>query len=592
MLALVFVSACGNKTDLPIIVTEVVEIEGEKQVVTRVIDEAVTLVPNPAVDTAEIAELATLDISFLLDSPPNIDPQVSDSEEGVTLIENLFVGLTRFNHEWNQVEPALAESWEVSSNGRQWTFHLRDDVFWVKPTENQKDGFIQVEPVAPVVADDVVYAIQRACTKATNTQDAVILFIIEGCEPVHSLTNPTPTDLNRIGVTAIDDVTVQFSLTKPASQFLTITSLWLMRPVPRFLVEEFKEAWVEPENLVTSGPFISINERGSLQRNPIWPIPRPEGRNVDFVNIIYLTDPLNVVQLWDARQLDVITLPDLADEELRDRLIEKANLVTEQTVFYLSFNFASGVFREPTIRRAFSAAIDRERLVEEIYNGTAVGMRHLVPPGVFGTTPVDEVGMGYDPDYARLQLQASGFGSCRLMPPVRMVVTTSDQSLRQAEMLRDMWIKELGCTEEQIIIEQVQFGTLLANTRRDAGGGRPDMWELGWSSYYPDAHNWFGDLLHCVDSENRQDRECADVDDFIRQASFAADVNERIALYRQIESLFFSREGVMPVAPLYVPGEYVLKQNWVTTYIPVHFGGEQFDTYVIDPMLKRLEQSR
>jgi oligopeptide transport system substrate-binding protein len=572
---LVFLMACSRQPEQPGVVTEVVEVEGEEQVITRVVRPPITVEPNPEIVSRETGSSVTLDYVFILNDPPGIDPQVNDSDESVTLIENLFVGLTRFNHTLNQVEPMLAESWEVSENGRQWTFNLRDDIYWVKPTEQRIGDFVQVEPVAPVVADDVVYAIQRACSKETNTPDAVTLFIIDGCEQLFSLAEPTTTDFNRMGIKAIDDVTIQFTLTKPASQFLTITSLWIMRPVPRFLVEEFQEEWTAPDNLLTSGPFIPLNERYNLQRNPIWPLSRPENKNVDFVNFIYQSNLTNAYQFWEAKEADITPLPEFADETLMQSLTEKSDLVPDLTLFYLAYNFESGVFREPAVRRAFSAAIDRETLIEELFGNEAIGMRHLVPPSVVGAMPVDEVGMGYDPDYARLQLQSSGFGSCRLMPPIRLLVTTSDQSLRQAEILREMWIDELGCTEEQIEIDQAPFGTLLANTRRDAGINRPDMWELGWAPYYPDAQNWFGDLLHCVDSENRQDRECTEVDDLIRRASFETNLNERLALYRQIESMFFSREGIIPLIPLYVEGEFLLSQNWVT-YVPAQFGGEQF----------------
>jgi oligopeptide transport system substrate-binding protein len=588
---LVFLMACSRQPEQPGVVTEVVEVEGEEQVITRVVRPPITVEPNPEIVSRETGSSVTLDYVFILNDPPGIDPQVNDSDESVTLIENLFAGLTRFNHTLNQVEPMLAESWEVSENGRQWTFNLRDDIYWVKPTEQRIGDFVQVEPVAPVVADDVVYAIQRACSKETNTPDAVTLFIIDGCEQLFSLAEPTTTDFNRMGIKAIDDVTIQFTLTKPASQFLTITSLWIMRPVPRFLVEEFQEEWTAPDNLLTSGPFIPLNERYNLQRNPIWPLSRPENKNVDFVNFIYQSNLTNAYQFWEAKEADITPLPEFADETLMQSLTEKSDLVPDLTLFYLAYNFESGVFREPAVRRAFSAAIDRETLIEELFGNEAIGMRHLVPPSVVGAMPVDEVGMGYDPDYARLQLQSSGFGSCRLMPPIRLLVTTSDQSLRQAEILREMWIDELGCTEEQIEIDQAPFGTLLANTRRDAGINRPDMWELGWAPYYPDAQNWFGDLLHCVDSENRQDRECTEVDDLIRRASFETNLNERLALYRQIESMFFSREGIIPLIPLYVEGEFLLSQNWVT-YVPAQFGGEQFDTYTVDAVLKQLERSR
>ena len=107
------------------------------------------------------------------------------------------------------------------------------------------------------------------------------------------------------------------------------------------------------------------------------------------------------------------------------------------------------------MRRAFSAAIDRQRLVDEIYDNEGLPMRHLSPPGVVAAPPIDEIGVGYSPDDARHWLAQSGFGSCRLIPPFTLLVTSSDLSLRQAELIRDMWVEELGCAPEQIIIDQV-----------------------------------------------------------------------------------------------------------------------------------------
>ncbi|MCP5094305.1 MAG: hypothetical protein GY943_02000 [Chloroflexi bacterium] len=578
--------ACNGKNNETIIVTEVVVVEGEEQIITRVVRQTVT--PSSITEDRDFEDPIELDVNFSLTKPPELDPQTADSDESNDLIENLFVGLTKYNHQTNQVEPELAANWDITQNGRVWTFHLRNDVFWIKPTDQTASP--SLESIAPVVADDIVLAIQRACARVTNTPDVVVLFVIEGCEQVHTLANPKAADLNRIGAVALNDTTLQITLTKPSSNFLTITTLLLMRPVPKMLIEEFGADWTEPENLLTSGPFFPNSAKTTLYKNSSWPFQDGQG-NVEIVNIIYLTDPNDAMQLWNAKQLDLVVMPDSEDIELSERTLEKRDLNTGQTVFYYAFNFDSGVFREPAIREAFSAAIDREVLVEEIYGEQAVVMQHLLPPGVIGAPPITEVGIGYDPDYARIQMQDSGFRSCRLMPPIRLLVTSSDQSLRQAELIRKMWIDELKCTEDQIIIEQAQFGTLLANTRRDAGAVKPDVWELGWASYYPDAHNWFGDLLHCIDSENRQNRNCSDVDDLIRQASTVMEHDARVELYREIENLFFSRGGILPMAPLYVPGVYVLSQNWLE-YTPALFGGEQYDTYIINAELKRLERSR
>ncbi len=585
--------ACQERTPEPVIVTEVVVVEGQEVIVTRLVRQTIAITTTPAPFPSS-QEPIVLDLGYV-GNFPSADPQKAADDLGGDLVDNIFVGLTRYNHQTNQVEPELAESWSV--NGRIWTFSLRNDIYWVRPTTGGED--LDAEAVRPVAAEDVVAAIQRVCQRSTATPDAFIIFLIEGCEGVYNLAEPKPEDLEAIGVKAVDSETLQFTLTKPASYFITMTTLWMFTPIPGAEIASWQEEvpvkdWLNAEQLLISGPFMPTlssweSNRVVLHPNPFWPLPR--SGNVDIINVNYLDSAENAFKLWEAKGLDTSPLPSERREEFLRNSPTKANLQTEQTVFYLGFNFDSGVFREPEVRRAFNAAIDRALLVEEIYDGRAAPMRHLSPPGVFGAAPIDEAGIGYSPDFAALQMQNSGFRSCRLMPPIRFMVSTLDLSLLQAELIREMWADELGCQESQIVIEQVEFGTLLANTRADAGIARPDVWELGWASYFPDAHNWLNDLLHCSESENRQNRPCSEADGLLNEATAVLDPVQRIALYRQVENLFFGENGIVPIVPLYVRGSYVLVQNWLT-YTPAQFGGEQFDTYSIDATLKDLERSR
>ena len=578
-----------------IVVTRVVVVEGQKTIVTQLIEQTAT----PEVVTAgqPPRQPGVLDLSYL-GGLPSIDPQITTSENGIDLVENLFVGLTNFNHATNTIEGELAQSWDVSANGRIWTFQLRDDIFWVQPDESELvvDGIRQAQPVRQVVADDLVFAVQRLCRRETNAPDAYILFLIDGCEQVYSTNDPTVGDLEAIGAKAVDDFTLEITLTKPASYFLTITSLWMFHPVPPELVEAYDNSWLTQTEtpLLTSGPFIPVSglDEGNqtvLHRNSEWPIIRPG--NVEVVNILYFEEATPAYQLWQAKSLDISPMPADERETIFNQSPQKIQFITEQTVFYLGFNFDSAAFREPQVRRAFSAAIDRERLIEELYGGLALQMRHLQPPGVMAGPPIDQIGVGYSPDDARRWLAESGFGGCPSIPPFTMLVTTSDLSLRQAELIRDMWVEELGCNAEQIIIEQVQFGTLLSRTRPDSGSVRPDMWELAWASYFPDAQNWVGDLLHCTDGSNRQNRACSEVDNLIRQSAGTLDYAERVLAYREIEDMLFGGDGVVPLIPLYVRGEEVLVQSWLN-FSPALFGGEQYDTYVINVNEKDLERSR
>jgi ABC-type oligopeptide transport system substrate-binding subunit len=573
---------------------------------TRVVEQVTlaTSTPDPTAQAEAARGPVTLDIS-LIGELPNLDPGMAAEETQLDLVENLFISLTSFNPATNTVEPELATNWRVSANGLSWTFNLRDDVYWVRPASPPpgSDALWSASPVRPVTADDVVFAVQRICSREVESPLAFTLFIIEGCEELFTKPEPTEADKSAIGIRATDATTLEINLRERAGYFLTMTTLPFFQPVPRDLVTELGNEWLDPNgeigsgwqtpnNLVTSGPFFPVPtgispEAVTLHRNPLWPVEK--GGNVDVINILFVEDEMAAFDRWRDRDLDIAPLPSAEREEFMERSADRVLVTPGQALFYIGFNFDSQVFREVEVRRAFSAAIDRQRLIDELYSGRGLTMRHATVPGIVASVPVGEVGVGYSPDYARQQMAASTQRSCRLMPPVTLLVSSADLSLRQAELIRDMWVEELDCLEENIIIEQVQFGGLLARTDRSAQG-RPDMWELAWAPYFPDAHNLLNDLLHAEDSENRQNRPPSEVDDLLRRASESIDPAERTALYRQAESLFFSETGSFPIAPLYIRAREIVFQSWVS-FTPSTFGGQHWDRIVLDAGIKILEKS-
>ncbi len=580
---------------------------GVQAFVTRIVQQItiVTRTPDPAATAEEEQTPVELDLS-LSGELPNLDPGLAETQPQLDLTQNLFVGLTNYNPDTASIEPELATTWSVGTDGRTWTFQLRDDVFWVSPRSPRpgSEELWSAEEVRPVVADDVVYAVQRLCGREVETPLTFSLFIIDGCEAAFTTVEPTAADLAAIGIRAVDPTTLEIRLTEPAGYFLTITSMPLFQPVPRDLVTEMGDEWLDaageystgwqtPDNLVTSGPYLPIpseftSQRVVLHRNPLWPLDRPG--NVDVVNITFLDDEMDAYDLWQDRALDIAPLPLTEREEFLQRSPAKVQVIPDLVLFYVGFDFGSQVMREPEVRRALSAAIDRERLITELLDGRGIPMRHATAPGVVAAIPSDEVGVGYSPDYARQQMDASTVRSCRLMPPIKLLVSSADLSLRQAELIRDMWVEELDCLTESISIEQAQFGALLAATRQDATG-RPDGWELAWSPTLPDAHTLLNDLLHCQDSENRQNRECDETDTLLSRAGGLVDAAERAALYRQAESQFFNESGTFPIIPLYIRTSEIIIQEWIS-FAPIVSGGQQWDRIQLQADLKELEKSR
>ena len=589
-------SACQEVTGDPAPITIVITGEsGEEIIVTRVVRQTVEVVATPVI--GEITEPVELDVPLVGSIGP-LDPHTTDDDNALELIENLFVGLTRFDHANSTVEPELATEWEISDDGLVWKFQLRDDIFWVEHNSNERGllplGEDEAKAVRSVDAYDVVYSIQRACDPRTVAPDVIVLFVITGCEQLYEKTDVTTADLETVGVRALDSFTVEFTLTEPASHFLTLTSTPILRPVPVEEIEDMGEEWSLMENLITSGPFLIGPESVGdvltvLYRNPYWPI--PFSGNVDQVNLLHFDDESSAFQMWEDRLLDISPIPPADQDSMLNQYLDKSVFIPEQSVFYLAYNFESPAFSFREIRQAFGMAINRDRLVREVHNDRGLPMRHLGPPGTVGAPPIDQVGSGYSPDRARQLMDSSPFGDCRLMPEITYLVSSSDRALQQAEFLREMWVDELGCKADQIKIEQVQFGTVLANTRPDAGAIRPDIWDLGWAAYFPDEDNWLGQVIHCSQGENRQNRPCSQVDELILLADETENLDDRWELYRQAERGFFGDDGIEPVTPLYVRGDYMLIQGWLD-FVPAYFGGQQYDSFVLDPEQKILEQLR
>ncbi len=571
-------------------------------IITRVVQQQITnVVATP--DTSQ--DLVTLDVTLIGDDITTLDPQISEGSNERDLVENLFVGLTRLNQVTGEIEPMIAQSWDISPDGLVWTFHLREDMYWIRPVPSSSSIFQSVEPqlkesqaFRPIIADDFVFSIRRACLSQTDAPNAFILFMIEGCERIYRQSEVSGNDLAEIGIRAVDLFTLEITLNRPASYFLTITALPIMRPVPAEIVFEARNAgdWAWPadgDEVISNGPFVLDPQsiRGTkivLRRNPFWPLPM--AGNIEIVNFFQFSDFREAFNLWEKRNLDIAPLANSMQADVLSRIPQKVQLVPEQAVFYLAFNMDSAVFRHVELRRAFAAAIDRQEIIDEVYAGRGLPMRHLTPPGVFGAPPIDQLGVGYDPDFARLSLVAGPTTACRFLPEIRYMVNSSDSDLFQAEMVRDMWVDVLGCDPEQIMIEQVQFGTLLASTRPQAGDLRPDVWDLGWASYYPDANNWLYDILHCTSSDNRVNRPCSEVDDQLERAA-RAEPALRVQLYRRLETDFFGPDGITPIVPIYTRARYRLRQTWVN-FIPNSFGGEQYDTYQLDWELKKIEKQQ
>ncbi|MBI5931712.1 MAG: peptide ABC transporter substrate-binding protein [Chloroflexi bacterium] len=524
----------------------------------------------------------------------SLDPAIASDQVSITPIENIFLGLTDYDAITSAVNPEIATSWVISPDGLLWTFNLRTDVNWMRWDPASDSATV----VRPVVAGDFVYGIKRTCDpRLGGYYGTIAAKVIKGCDVVNQTSSEAVTDDLVYGdttaVSAPDDTTLVVELQYAAGFFFSMTPMWMLRAVPQEIIEEFGDEWTAPGNIVTNGPyFIDELTRGVRRvfvRNENLPADLFSGTgNIEIVNQQVIEDGGTIYSLYLNNQLDSSGVPQaelqnvLGDPDLSQQVIQLFQL----SVFYFAFAHDKAPFDNVHARRAFAAVIDRQAFIDQVLGGSAIPMIHFTPPGMAHAPAINEIGVGFDPDYAKAEMEAAGYPNCEGFPNINMTTYTG------AGNWADFWAaaaeEYLGCDPSLFNVEQLEFSVLLEIIRADTPTqDRPNAWTLGWGPDYGDANNWVNDVLSCT-ADNAFMRPCTEVDDLINEAARESDPAVRDQLYGEIEEAFFGPDGDYPIAPLFMDTSFVLIKPWFTGPHESDglFGGAHWGAYTIDMAAK------
>lgn len=555
---------------------------------------------------AQNEQMVTLNISSGFNIT-TFDPTLASDLWSMDAIQNLFLGLTDLDPFTNEIVPEMATSWDVSNDGLIWTFHLREDVMWMQYDPDTETA----TEIRSVVAEDFAYAIKRACDPRLIVENEagrivqgyygqVLADVIAGCEVVYQTEHENVTDDLIFGETtqiaAINDTTLEITLQRPAAYFLTMTSLVAMNAVPPEIVEQYGDDWTVAGNIVTNGPYMLVeneDEVGRLfLRNPEYPSDLWKGGNIDLVSVEYIRDGGTVFALYQDNQMDMSPYPYGAMYSIEDPAYgPQLRQRQDNAVFYFGFNYHKPPFDNVHVRRAFSAIIDRQTFVNQIQGGRGLPVIHFMPPGIPLAPAIDDIGVGFDPEYAREQLALAGYPDCESFPQID--IFTYQGTGVWGEFLVERAEEFLGCDPALFTVQQLEFMEILARISTDTPTPeRPNVWTLGWASDYPDPHDWLYTVLFC-ENENPFIRPCTELDSAMESAAVEQNTERRRERYADIENGFFGENGEYPIAPIYVRARDFFVKSW---YGGPHetdgiYGGQHWDAYTIDMEAKLAAQA-
>lgn len=586
---------CGGAAAPQTVVQTVVVTQEVEKVVTKEVEKVVTQEVTKEVPTDPNA-LPPKETLFYgganagVGDIPTLDPSKSEDSVSIQFISELFGGPTHLNNETTKIEPGMATEWSVSKDGLVYTFKLRDDVSWVK--YNNATGAVEQvmnDEGKPrmVTANDFVYGIKRTLDPKTASPYAYVNWIIKNGQEVSggaddAEKNPLYGKVDELGIKAVDDHTLEFTIIQPAAYFPAIANMWMNYAEPQWLIEEKGDRWIEAGIIQTYGPYAlkswEHDVSATLIANPFWPgtdsVPKP---SIKYVHAEFLDESAQFANYEsDLNDISAVPLPELdrvkADPTLGKELGTPGILCT----YYYGFNVHKPPFDDVNVRKAFSWAIDRTSLVENVTKGGQMPANFFSRPGLAAAPDPAKVDFGppltADAAKAKEFLAASKYPTADKMGEITLMTNQVEGHVKIAEAIQQMWQDNLGVKVNLVTQEWKVF----LQTRHDDA---PQIFRDGWCSDYPDTDNFLRGVFRSDSPQNDPKWKNEEFDKLVDQAATESDPAKRQELYTKADKLLVDTDAA--ITPLYWYTRVEVTKPTITR-TPSMTGNESFELWKLN----------
>ncbi len=494
-------------------------------------------------------------------SPENFNPMLNTTGTTFNALLPIYNRLVEFRLGSTEIDPGLAEKWDVSADGKTFTFHLRHGVKW----QSNKT----FKPTRDFNADDVIFSFERQW-KDSN--------------PYHKVSGGGYDyfgDMNfgklLSSIEKVDDYTVKFVLTEPQAPFLADLAM----DFATIQSKEYADALLKagkPEALdqdpIGTGPFELVNYvKDSTIRYRAFPGywgPKPHIQNLVFS---ISTDPAVRLAKLRRNECQIAIYPNLADipaikKDANLQLLSQPGL----NIGYIAFNNTKAPFTDKRVRQALSMAVDKKALLQAVFQGAGVPAKNLIPPTMWSYN--DKVqDWPYDPAKAKALLAAAGFpnGFETTLWALPVQRPYNPDGKRMAEMVQ----ADLSKVGVKASIVSYEWGEY----RKRAQNAEHGMAEFGWTGDNGDPDNFFQPLAGCAAARiggGGVSKWCnQDFEALIQKAVVTTDHAERVKLYEQAQVIMHEEAPFILVAHSVV---YLPMSKNVTGFKMSPFGRMQFDT--------------
>ncbi|MEZ0276553.1 MAG: peptide ABC transporter substrate-binding protein, partial [Roseimicrobium sp.] len=453
------------------------------------------------------------------------DPAKATDQVSMRISESLFEGLCR--NTGGISEPAVAERWEVSEDKKRYVFFLRKDAVWSNGD--------------PVTAHDFVWSWQRALDPKTASDYAPQLYPLVNAK---SFNEGKLTDFSKVGVRALDDLTLECVLENPIPYWIDLCAFLTLAPVHRGTVEKHGDSWIKAGNIIGNGPYVMdewlIDDKIRLiKSHNYWDRDNVKMRTVEVMPISEANTALNY---FLTGQADLLMDKGMVPLSLVPKLKKEEYFHTGPFLgtWFIRVNTKKPPFTDPRVRLAFAYAVDRRRIVEKITQLGEQTAFSLTPPGT-GQNYQPPPGPDYNPEKAKALLAEAGYPGGRGFPRVEYLHLPLPIERNIAVELQSMWQQTLGVT---VNLDKKEQKIWLSAMRELSY----DLCRSSWVGDYNDP-NTFLEMFTIGNGNNRTGWESPAYDGFIAAAAAEADTAKRHEIFSSAEKLLISEQA--PIIPVY-----------------------------------------
>ncbi|MDO4798606.1 MAG: ABC transporter substrate-binding protein [Coriobacteriales bacterium] len=496
-------------------------------------------------------------LKFYISNPVAIDPYNTQETQGTQVEHMLFDTLCGFDWDKKEVVPKAAEKWEVNDDATEFTFHLV-----------QGAKFHNGDPVD---AASFKRGWERICD-STMPEPSVIAYHLDPVKGAKEMSEGKATELS--GVEVVDENTLKVTLNAPMADFPYVCAHPALAPVPQAALDDPSAFLTAP---IGNGPFKMdgswvADQYINLVRNDDY---YGEKAKIDGIYFSIQKDPETAFREFEAGNIDFVDIPTGRMAEIGEKygLADDGYTVTpgkqaltgpEAGVYYLLLNQNDETLKDPVVRKAISLAINRQNIIDTLFEGTRVAADCIFPRVIDDDASNVWEFCHYDKDAAIKLLDEKYPADSKGKRGIKVSLSYNSDgghgdlmSIVQGDL-------------EAVGIEVTQDSLEWAAYLKAMGDGTYQVARLGWNADYPTMDNFLYPIFLSTSENNYSKYNNPAVDEALQQARQITDEEKRKQAYRQINKLVGAD---MPVVP-------------IMFYSHMQVGSDKLKSFYYDPQTK------